>query len=131
MTVITNVPEDMTVSDGTCDAVLIKIGENVYHVFVTDHAVAEADIVLRHETPTVHELGNVNGDSRITANDAQMACQYAARNEVEIFAIDPIAFIRADVNGSGSITALDALMIANKATGEDVEFNLLTGLIKE
>ncbi len=45
MTVITNVPEDMTVSDGTCDAVLIKIGENVYHVFITDHAVDEADIV--------------------------------------------------------------------------------------
>ena len=131
MTVITNVPEDMTVSDGNCDAVLVKIGENVYHVFVTDHAVAEADIVLRHEAPAVHELGNVNGDSRITANDAQMACQYAARKEVEIFAIDPIAFIRADVNGSGSITALDALMIANKAAGEDVEFNLLTGLIKE
>lgn len=131
MTVITNVPEDMTVSDGTCDAVLIKIGENVYHVFVTDHAVAEADIVLRHEVPTVHELGNVNGDIRITANDAQMACQYAARNEVEIFETDPLAFIRADVNGSGSITALDALMIANKAAGEDVEFNLLTGLIKE
>lgn len=131
MTVITNVPEDMTVSDGTCDAVLIKIGENVYHVFITDHAVDEADIVLRHETPTVHELGNVNGDGRITANDAQMACQYAARNEVEIFETDPLAFIRADVNGSGSITALDALMIANKAAGEDVEFNLLTGLIKQ
>ena len=130
MTVVTNVSEDMIVSDGTEDAVVIKVGDKVYHVFVTDHVVDEANLVLRHGTPVVHELGNVNGDSKVTANDAQMACQYAAKNEVPVFETDPLAFVRADVNGSGTITALDALMIANKAAGKDVEFTLLVGALQ-
>ncbi len=134
MTVVTNVPEDMTVSDGSgADAVLIKLGDTVYHVFVTDHVVSEADIVLKPSTPVVHELGNINGQGGITANDAQMACQYAARTEeaIKVFAEDPLAFVRADVNGNGKITALDALMIANKAAGlKEVEFTLLVGAIQ-
>ena len=128
MTVVTNVSGDMIVSDGVEDAVVVKIGEDIYHVFVTDHEVF--DIVLRHGAPEVHELGDVNGDDMVTATDALVACKYAAgySEAISIFE-NPMAFVRADVNGDGKLNVVDALMIATKLIDDEVKFTILTSLL--
>ncbi len=130
LTVVTNVPADMTVSFGTAAATVVDMDGVIYHVLITEEEISKEDVVVTDTVPQVMQLGNVVGnDSMITAMDAQAANQVAAKNTVDVFETDPMAFIRADVNGDGKISVMDALMIAKYAAGDDVKFRLAVGMM--
>lgn len=60
--------------------------------------------------------GDLNGDKSVTAMDASLAAQCAAKKEVDI---DTVA---ADVNGDNSITAMDASLIRQYAAKKINQF---------
>jgi len=126
LVVITKIEEDKVVMVGTQEASQVKIGKDVYYVFLTDAPIDPSLIVVSKGTAKKAELGNVDSDDveDIDATDAMLANQCSAKCEVEMFKNDPMAYIRADVDGNGKITAFDAFLIARKALGYDVEFKL-------
>ncbi len=130
ITVVTNVPENMTVSFGNSKASVVLIDEVAYHVLVTPEIISADDVVVTDSIPETQILGNVlDNDTMITAMDAQVTNQVAAKNTVSVFETDPMAFVRADVNGDGRISVVDALMIAKHAAGDTVQFKLAVGMI--
>ncbi len=131
-TVVTNVSEGMIVSCGADKAVTVTIGENVYHVFVTDHEISDSDIALEEGTPAELMLGDIDGKGTVTATDALMVCKYVVGLNTSDFESNPMKFVKADVDGNGRLNVVDALMIATAALNDPnrkVEFTILTSLL--
>ncbi|MBQ4645566.1 MAG: dockerin type I repeat-containing protein [Clostridia bacterium] len=79
--------------------------EEVEIIFNDDYTVASIRLMS--------EVGDVNGDGKITAVDARIVLQYVAGNIKE----DKLRTSCADVNGDGKITAVDARMILQYVAG--------------
>jgi len=62
--------------------------------------------------PSNLELGDVNGDGRVTIVDALLVARYSVNLMVINFHAD-----KADVNCDGAVTIVDALLIARKSVG--------------
>ncbi len=63
---------------------------------------------------TPQQLGDLNGDHRITSADAAIALAFAVGGSASC---DPATLAAADVSGDGQVTSLDALMILQAAGG--------------
>ncbi|KAF5414387.1 MAG: hypothetical protein C5S48_09240 [Candidatus Methanogaster sp.] len=64
---------------------------------------------------STQQLGDLNGDDRITSADACVALAIAAGGGSA--SCDAATLAAADVSGDGQVTALDALMILQAAAG--------------
>ena len=85
-----------------------------YDVALTDEQVAEVYSKQLEKYPEVTvELGDVNGDTFVTAADALLVLKHAAK--LETLAGDQA--VAAEVSGDGNIDSADALLILKKAAG--------------
>ena len=79
-----------------------------------------ADIVFKNEPPVQPEmmLGDVNGDGKITANDARLVLRHSAQIELLSDAKAELA----DVNKDGKVTSTDARLVLRVASQLDKGF---------
>lgn len=62
---------------------------------------------------TLNLMGDINGDGKVTINDAGLIAQAS----VGLITLTPLQISSGDVNGDGKITMYDAALIAEYATG--------------
>lgn len=79
-----------------------------------------ADIVFKNEPPVQPEvmLGDVNGDGKITANDARLVLRHSAQIEL----LPDTKAELADVNKDGKVTSTDARLVLRVASQLDKGF---------
>ncbi len=125
LVVVTNMPEGQMVALDEYTVSVMKFGETIYNMIVTESKLSEealSGLSLVDAAVEPYMLGDVDDSRTVTATDALIANKYAARvsEALKIFADDAMAFVRADVNRSGTVSGLDALMIAQKAVNNEL-----------
>jgi parallel beta-helix repeat protein len=90
------------------------IGDEPYHIHGSAGSVDRYPLMQPWAGDT-QQLGDLNGDDRITPTDATIVLAIAAGGGSASY--DPATFAATDVNGDGRVTSLDALMILKAAAG--------------